>query len=71
MNIEELEGSELGTKEYWEKAYDLEIVNYENNGDVGEIWFDEDSQTRIINWILKHRPDKSNSVIDLGLAIYI
>lgn len=31
-NIEELEGSELGTKEYWEKSYELEIKNYVSHG---------------------------------------
>lgn len=36
--VEELEGSELGTIEYWEKAYEREIKNYESHGDLGEIW---------------------------------
>lgn len=26
----------LGTKEYWDSAYDLEIKNYKDNGDTGE-----------------------------------
>lgn len=26
----------LGTKDYWESAYDLEIKNYQDNGDTGE-----------------------------------
>lgn len=25
----------LGTKEYWDNAYDLEIKNYQDNGDTG------------------------------------
>lgn len=36
--VEELNSSELGTKEYWDKSYDVEIKNYKNHGDVGEIW---------------------------------
>ncbi|KXJ70957.1 hypothetical protein RP20_CCG021926 [Aedes albopictus] len=49
--IEELESSELGTKDYWEVSYETEIRNYRDHGDVGEVWFDEDSQLRIIRWI--------------------
>ncbi|KAH8384763.1 hypothetical protein KR093_007897 [Drosophila rubida] len=64
----ELDASELGTKEYWENSYTREIQNYKNNGDVGEIWFDEGSQQRIVDWILKQEAvDKQSArVIDLG-----
>ena len=37
-DVEELEGSELGTKDYWDGRYDMEIRNYKSHGDVGEIW---------------------------------
>lgn len=66
MSVEELSGSELGTKEYWEQAYEREIKNYHNHGDVGEIWFDEDSQIRIINWIIKQDIKDDTRIIDLG-----
>ncbi|KAI8118263.1 hypothetical protein FF38_04263 [Lucilia cuprina] len=67
MSVEELNGSELGTKDYWERAYEREITNYKNNGDVGEIWFDEDSQMRVINWIMKQEDIEDDvSIIDLG-----
>lgn len=65
----ELEGSELGTKEYWETSYTREIKNYKSHGDVGEIWFDEDSQQRIVNWLLKQGENvdkQSERVLDLG-----
>lgn len=65
--IEELNGSELGTKDFWDKSYEREIKNYKSHGDVGEIWFDEDSQIRVINWIMKQDDIKENdSFIDLG-----
>lgn len=67
--IEELGGSELGTKEYWDKAYDNEIENYKSHGDVGEVWFDEDSQIRVINWMLKNDISTQSSIIDLGMKI--
>uniref|UniRef100_A0A8D8B8B9 Protein-lysine N-methyltransferase n=1 Tax=Culex pipiens TaxID=7175 RepID=A0A8D8B8B9_CULPI len=66
--VEELESSELGTKEYWEASYDTEIQNYKDHGDVGEVWFDEDSQLRIIRWIEKQedRIKQDDAIIDLG-----
>lgn len=64
--IQELDGSELGTKEYWEKSYNTEIRNYKSHGDVGEVWFDEDSQFRVINWLIKNEIPEESSIIDLG-----
>lgn len=64
--IQELEGSELGTKAYWDKSYNTEIGNYKSHGDVGEVWFDEDSQIRVINWMLKDDIPKLSEIIDLG-----
>lgn len=69
IKIMELEGSELGTKEYWESSYTREIKNYKSHGDVGEIWFDEDSQQRIVDWLLKQEENvdkQSARVLDLG-----
>ena len=67
MSVEELDGSELGTKEYWEKSYQREIKNYKSHGDVGEIWFDEDSQIRVVNWIMKRDEIADDAkFIDLG-----
>lgn len=75
----------LGTKDYWESAYDLEIKNYQDNGDtgekcqkfnlikfsmwfifLGEIWFEESSQYRIIKWLNKNEIAKDTSILDLG-----
>ncbi|XP_035918146.1 EEF1A lysine methyltransferase 2-like [Anopheles stephensi] len=66
--IEELGGSELGTKDFWEKSYDLELKNFHDHGDCGDIWFDEDCQHRIVTWIGRQE-DKikvDDSIIDLG-----
>ncbi|XP_068151241.1 EEF1A lysine methyltransferase 2 [Drosophila tropicalis] len=63
----ELNGSELGTKDYWEKSYTREIKNYKSHGDVGEIWFDEDSQIRIVDWLMEQdQIEQSARVLDLG-----
>lgn len=66
----ELNPCELGTKEYWDESYATEIKNYELFGDVGEVWFDESSQLRIVKFLnaanLDKHLDKDSSVIDLG-----
>lgn len=69
--IEELDGSQLGTKEYWDKSYVNEIKNYKSFGDVGEIWFDEDSQIRVISWMLKNDIPSESKIIDLGKFLSI
>lgn len=38
-NIVEYGPSELGTKEYWDSLYDRENKNFQENGDIGEIWY--------------------------------
>lgn len=68
-NDEELGGSELGTKEFWEKAYSNEITNYKSHGDVGEVWFDEDSQFRVITWMIRNDVNPESKIIDLGECV--
>ncbi|XP_074644450.1 EEF1A lysine methyltransferase 2-like [Tubulanus polymorphus] len=63
----ELPPSKLGTKEYWEDAYDKELVNYNDSGDIGEVWFGYDSMSRVIRWIEESEDINTEmSVIDLG-----
>lgn len=61
----ELDGCELGTIEYWENSYVKENANYRSHGNVGEVWFDEDSQFRVIKW-METRDLKNKSIVDLG-----
>lgn len=68
--IEELDGSELGTKDYWDQSYDTEIENYKSHGDVGEVWFDEDSQIRVINWMQRNDIPADSEIIDLGNILH-
>ncbi|KAG7228599.1 hypothetical protein INR49_013285 [Caranx melampygus] len=43
----------LGTKEYWENAYQKELETFKDIGDVGEIWFGEESMSRVLRWMDK------------------
>ncbi|XP_046749357.1 EEF1A lysine methyltransferase 2 [Diprion similis] len=65
---QELDSSELGTQDYWDKTYSLEINNFKHHGDVGEVWFGEDSALRIVRW-LSSKPElvaSGDRIIDLG-----
>ncbi|XP_059471375.1 EEF1A lysine methyltransferase 2 [Neocloeon triangulifer] len=59
--------SELGTKEYWDKTYQLEINNFQSHGDVGEEWFGEDSAMRVVKWLNAYeKVTKGSKIIDIG-----
>ncbi|XP_061175821.1 EEF1A lysine methyltransferase 2-like [Saccostrea echinata] len=59
--------SELGTKDYWDETYDREIKSFNDFGDVGEIWFGEDSQERVLDWLEDcDLVTTDDSVLDLG-----
>ncbi|KAK7575916.1 hypothetical protein V9T40_012202 [Parthenolecanium corni] len=63
----ELNSSELGTKKFWDATYDGELKNYKDHGNVGEVWFGEESILRIIQWLKKHLPgSERDSIVDLG-----
>lgn len=67
MEDTELDSSELGTREYWEKAYKTEISNFDDHGDSGDVWFGEDSAHRVIDWICKCGVARDTPTVDLGL----
>ncbi|KAK9509362.1 hypothetical protein O3M35_006697 [Rhynocoris fuscipes] len=60
-----LQPSELGTKEYWNAVYERDKRNYENHGDIGEVWFGEDSELRVLSWLQKN-VHKESRIIDIG-----
>lgn len=64
---DELNSSELGTQTYWQDAYIKELDNYEQSGDIGDVWFGEDSALRVIKWIYGCGLNKDTPIIDLGL----
>ena len=48
---ENTSSSKLGTKTYWDSCYQAENDNFDSHGDVGEIWFGEESVVRVITWL--------------------
>ncbi|XP_049864719.1 EEF1A lysine methyltransferase 2-like [Schistocerca gregaria] len=64
---EELASSELGTIEYWDKTYSTEIQNFEDHGDIGEVWFGEDSALRVVRWLCDNPEVKRDDrILDVG-----
>ena len=62
----ELNDSILGTKEYWDSVYVKELENFVScNDDVGEIWFGEVTERKIIHWIINNCSTES-SIADIG-----
>jgi len=57
--------SELGTKNFWDQQYVTELKNFNEFGDIGQIWFGKKLMDTIVNW-LAAKIDKKSSVLDLG-----
>ncbi|XP_073683539.1 EEF1A lysine methyltransferase 2 [Garra rufa] len=58
--------SKLGTKEYWDDAYERELQTYKDIGDVGEIWFGEESMDRVIRWMETQNIAGNAAILDIG-----
>jgi len=58
--------SELGTKNFWDERYSKELESFSEMGDVGEIWFGENVQDKMVRWMSKKEKDTSVKVLDLG-----
>ncbi|XP_051234361.1 EEF1A lysine methyltransferase 2 [Dicentrarchus labrax] len=58
--------SKLGTKEYWEDAYQKELETFKEIGDVGEIWFGEESMSRVLRWMDKAKIPENAAILDIG-----
>ncbi|XP_062491225.1 EEF1A lysine methyltransferase 2 [Pezoporus occidentalis] len=58
--------SVLGTREHWDAAYDRELQTFQDIGDAGEVWFGEESMTRIIRWLEKQKVPLDSPVLDIG-----
>lgn len=51
----------------WDTVYDRENTNFKEIGDIGEVWFGEDSVERMVDWVLDHIEDHTaTKALDLG-----
>ncbi|EIE80260.1 hypothetical protein G6F46_008404 [Rhizopus delemar] len=64
--VQDFEASKLGTKSYWDTVYDRENENFQEIGDIGEVWFGEESVERMVEWITENVTDLESSIVDLG-----
>ncbi|XP_051936862.1 EEF1A lysine methyltransferase 2 isoform X1 [Hippocampus zosterae] len=62
----DFETSQLGTKEYWEDAYQKELETFKDIGDVGEIWFGEESMNRVLRWMDNAKIPEDAAILDIG-----
>ncbi|XP_034944408.1 EEF1A lysine methyltransferase 2 [Chelonus insularis] len=62
----ELNSSELGTYDYWENIYNDEINNFQEYGDIGEVWFGKKNAENLIKCIEELNIEKTDKIIDLG-----
>ncbi|PSS19946.1 hypothetical protein PHLCEN_2v3119 [Hermanssonia centrifuga] len=63
----ELPPSKLGTKKHWDDVYSLELTNFEDIGDEGEIWFGEDSVEKMLDWTQENIPkEPAPSILEIG-----
>ncbi|CAI2378187.1 unnamed protein product [Moneuplotes crassus] len=64
--MEERTESTLTKKETWDSTFDHEILNFEDTGDEGEVWFGEDVQQKAIDYIQDNFSAKDMHVLDVG-----
>ncbi|KAJ1941494.1 Protein-lysine N-methyltransferase efm4, partial [Linderina pennispora] len=60
------EASRLGRKDHWDGVYDREINNFAETGDIGEIWFGEDSANKMVEWVCRNIDDADARILDVG-----
>ncbi|KAG8517460.1 EEF1A lysine methyltransferase 2 [Galemys pyrenaicus] len=50
----------------WDAVYERELQTFQEYGDTGEIWFGEESMSRLIRWMQKQKIPLDASVLDIG-----
>ncbi|XP_053489801.1 EEF1A lysine methyltransferase 2 isoform X1 [Ictalurus furcatus] len=50
----------------WDNTYSRELQTYRDIGDVGEIWFGEESMNRVIWWMEKQNTPENAAILDIG-----
>ncbi|XP_060027084.1 EEF1A lysine methyltransferase 2 isoform X2 [Erinaceus europaeus] len=50
----------------WDSVYERELQAFQEYGDMGEIWFGQESMARLIRWMQRHGIPLDASVLDIG-----
>lgn len=50
----------------WDHIYEMELENFDDHGDEGEIWFGKSVERKVIDWIMKNTPALNAKILDLG-----
>ncbi|KAJ2111293.1 Protein-lysine N-methyltransferase efm4 [Coemansia sp. RSA 2337] len=63
---ESFEASKLGRKDHWDSVYDREINTFRETGDIGEVWFGEDTAAKMVTWVCNNIEDTEARILDVG-----
>ena len=55
----------------WDKQYELELENFLDHGDIGEIWFGKRIMDTIVKWVTDTMDKENSNILDLGCGNYI
>ena len=59
--------SKLAKQEYWQQNFELELKNFEDHGDDGEVWFGKDVQKKTVEFIMsRFEEDDKLRLLDVG-----
>lgn len=69
--LTEKDESKLARKEHWDATFEMELQNFENHGDDGEVWFGKDVQKKTVAYILdqycnENAQGESLQLLDVG-----
>lgn len=62
MESKEEYESKLSKQEYWQSNFEQELMNFEDHGDDGEVWFGKDVQKKTVEYILNRFADQQESL---------
>ena len=63
--------SKLAKKEFWDQHGEMELKNFKETGDIGEVWYGTDVQKRVVKFIFEQYvegtdPTMPLNVLDMG-----
>eukprot|EP00835_Amoeboradix_gromovi_P000467 NODE_16_length_41655_cov_0.272813.p18 type:complete len:206 gc:universal NODE_16_length_41655_cov_0.272813:11539-12156(+) len=62
-----LQMTKLSTKKYWDEVYEKDLILIKESKDsIGEIWFGEDVEQKVVNSIVRFCDPSSSRIIDIG-----